>query len=49
MKELTKQEMTETTGGFLLLTVVLLLGAMINDAQNNPDDFEAGYKAVYKK
>lgn len=49
MKELTLFELKEINGGALWLTALALLGAMINDAQNNPDDFEAGFNAVYKK
>lgn len=41
VQELNNQEIQGTTGGWLI-PVLMLLGAMINDAQNNPDDFAAG-------
>lgn len=48
MKELTFYEMKEVNGGWLL-SAILLLGAMVNDAINNPDDFKSGFDAVYQK
>lgn len=47
MKELALIEMKQVNGGTWWITGLLLLGAMINDAQNNPNDFYAGYNAVY--
>ena len=42
MKELTKEEMEKTNGGVFWFLVGLTI-AMLNDADNNPDDFNDGY------
>ena len=39
--ELNSNEFKQVNGGWLRWGLTLL-GAMINDAQNNPDDFQAG-------
>tara|TARA_R110000868_G_scaffold172128_1_gene407941 strand:- start:2198 stop:2368 length:171 start_codon:yes stop_codon:yes gene_type:complete len=41
VSELNLYEFRLVNGGWLRWAVTLL-GAMINDAQNNPDDFQAG-------
>ncbi|EMY82640.1 hypothetical protein pgond44_00910 [Psychroflexus gondwanensis ACAM 44] len=44
--ELSPYEVQKTQGGAWWIPVVSLLAAMINDAQNNPDDFNAGVDAA---
>lgn len=46
MENLTLNEQINTNGGGLWIPALMLLGAMINDAQNNPEDFEAGFDAA---
>jgi|TARA_B110000114_G_C14882939_1_gene313505 hypothetical protein len=40
--ELNSNEFKQVNGGNWFRWGLTLLGAMINDAQNNPDDFQAG-------
>ena len=42
VKSLETNEASKISGGNWIRWTVTLLGAMINDAQNNPNDFKAG-------
>ncbi|MEM7574715.1 MAG: hypothetical protein AAF433_17550 [Bacteroidota bacterium] len=44
VSELKTSDLQQVNGGWIW-PVLGLLGGMINDAQNNPDDFAAGMKA----
>lgn len=46
--ELNSKELINTDGGWILFVVGLVLG-MVTDAQNNPDDFWAGYNSTAPK
>lgn len=47
MKNLSKKELKQVNGGAWWIPALMLLGAMINDAQNNPDEFEEAFNKVY--
>jgi len=46
VQELNLSQQKNINGGGWWIPVIMLVGSMINDAQNNPDDFWAGYNAV---
>ena len=48
VQELSAKEIRKTEGGWILWAIGFV-GAMINDAQNNPGDFWAGYNATAPK
>ena len=47
VQPLSAQEVENTDGGGWWPLIALVIAA-INDAQNNPDDFKAGYDSVFK-
>ncbi len=49
VRNLTPQEAQRINGGAYWIPIFMLLGAMINDAQNNPDDFWGGFNATYAR
>ncbi len=46
VQELSLTQQKDVGGGVWWVPVVMLIASMINDAQNNPDDFWAGYNAT---
>ncbi|MCY1636055.1 hypothetical protein [Marinifilum sp. D737] len=44
--EMDAKELKGTDGGLVWLSLALFIGACINDAQNNPDDYKSGWDSA---